>query len=290
MSQNQDNKEYTLIREASSLTAEMVAAIRARSEHTPEAKALVTFSGTVISNIFHTLAPTPVINIGPVRDLTTNYLVEKYLPKDGQKRVFVDLACGYSSRGAVLARLRPDVLVYEIDLPPIIEQKLLRYKRRNVVMPANHKMIRADVKINTFSSDLLEGNQADVIMTRGLLIYFDIPTIVLTAGNILKVLKPGGHLIADLVMGTVQTLGPFSIILNFIRKQTNSDASRGRVPSPEEGENLFLNAGYSSAKAYRFSDFDTQLDLPKPYNNMMLIIDAQRAAEDKTTATSPDSI
>jgi O-methyltransferase involved in polyketide biosynthesis len=281
MSQKPDETDYTLIREASLLTAEMVAAIRARTEDTPEAKALVTFSGTVISSVFHTLAPPPVVNISPVRDLTMNHLVDKYLPHDGQQRVFVDLACGFSSRGAVLARLRPDVLVYEIDLPPVIDQKMLRYSRRKIELPPNHHMIRADVKLSALTPDLLGGHYADVIMARGLLIYFDVPAIQLAAHNILSGLKPGGHFIADLVMGTEETLGPFNAIVGFIRKQTTSDATRGRVPSPEAGESLFQSAGYAAAKAYRFSDFEEWLELPKPYNNMMLVIHAQRSVADK---------
>ncbi|MDQ7027223.1 MAG: class I SAM-dependent methyltransferase [Anaerolineae bacterium] len=282
MPQNRNNEDYTLIREASPLTAEMVAAVRAKTENTPEAKALVTFSGTVISNIFHVLAPAPVVNISEVRDLTMNYLVDKHLPADGQNRIFVDLACGYSSRGAVLARLRPDVTVYEIDLPTVINQKSRRYQRNNINLPENHRMISADMKMVALS-ELLDGKLADVVMARGLFIYFDINTISLAAQNVLTGLKPSGHFITDLVLGTDQSLGSFTAIINFIRKQTGSDASRGRVASKEEGEKLFLEAGYATSKAYQFSDFEEEIDLPKPYNNMMLVVESQRTAETQTT-------
>ncbi len=283
MSQQHPDDKPIIIREASSLTAEMVAAIRAKTENTPEAKALVTISGTVIANIVFALASQAVINISPVRDAISNYLCEKHLPEDGQTRIFVDLACGYSSRGAVLARLRPDVQVYEIDLPPVINEKLKRYGRRGIEMPANHHMVRADMKTSSLS-DLLDGQKADVVMARGLFIYFDLDTIKQASHNIQKGLKPGGHLICDLVEGTDQSFGAFAAILNFIRRQTNSDASRGRVASPADGEALFLDTGYAAAKAYHFSDFEDTLSLPQPYNNMMLLVEARAAAEEEATA------
>jgi O-methyltransferase involved in polyketide biosynthesis len=293
MSQERNNKEYSVLREASPLTAEMVAAVRVRTEDTPEAKALVTFTGHVIANIFYALAPKKVINISPVRELTTNYLVDKYLPDDGQKRIFVDLACGYSSRGAVLARQRPDVTVYEIDLPAVITQKKLRYARRKINLPDNLKMVSADMKISSLS-DLLDGQKADVVMSRGLFIYFDKDTITLAARNIFDGLKSNGHFITDLVFGTEQSLGTFSAIINFIRKQTNSDASRGRVATLEEGEQLFHDAGYATVKAYHFSDFEDKVDLPQAYLDMMLVVDAQPMAEDiineERVATIPTAL
>jgi hypothetical protein len=126
---------------------------------------------------------------------------------------------------------------------------------------------------------LLDGQKADVVMSRGLFIYFDKDTITLAARNIFDGLKPNGHFITDLVFGTAQSLGAFSAIINFIRKQTNSDASRGRVATLEEGEQLFHDAGYATVKAYHFSDFEDKVDLPQPYLDMMLVLDAQPVAE-----------
>jgi O-methyltransferase involved in polyketide biosynthesis len=262
-----------IVREASPLTAELVAAARARRENTPEAQALATFTGHVLANIFLSIAPTPVVNTAQCRELGMNFLVDKYLPNDGKRRVFVDLACGFSSRGAIMARERPDVTVIEIDLPQVIEQKRNRYTARHITLPANHQFISADMQVRTLA-EVLKELRADVVMARGLLIYFDHPMIIHAAQNIVTGLKPGGHFIADLVLNTGNNLNPFAPIIKFIRQQTRSDVTRGGVASPPDAEALFHTAGFDLTKAYLFDELADEVEFPKPYNNLMVLVDA----------------
>ncbi len=110
------------LREASPLTAEIVAALRTRWTDAPEAKALSTFTGQMLANIFDRLAPESVRNIGLARERGMDYLVDKHLG-NGEGKIFVDLACGFSARGVLLAKAFPALTVIEIDLKNIIAQK-----------------------------------------------------------------------------------------------------------------------------------------------------------------------
>ncbi|MDX2163573.1 MAG: class I SAM-dependent methyltransferase [bacterium] len=275
MAQEPVKPSQGIVREASPLTAELVAGARARFENSPEARAMVTFSGHVLARMFHTIASESIVNTGTARDVTMNYLVEAHLPTDGTRRTFVDLACGYSSRGAVLARQRPDLDVIEIDLPPVVKEKRIRYARAAIKLPENHRFITADLKTSALH-EMLGDVRADVVMARGLLIYFDMPTITSAIQHILTGIKPGGRLIADLVYNAGDRLSGFGQVVNFIRRDTHSDASRGQFESPEAAAALFAANGYADVRAETIESTAKRAGYEKPLNNLMILVDAGR--------------
>ncbi len=285
------------LREASPLTAEIVAALRTHWTDAPEAKALSTFTGQMLAGIFERLAPESVRNIGLARERGMDYLVDKHLG-NGEGKIFVDLACGFSARGVLLAKAFPALTVIEIDLKNIISQKKTRYNRGKIDIPSNHEFIAADLKAVNLT-DALSGRKADIVMARGLFIYFKEPDIRHASAHILTGLKPGGRFIADMVLASKEELSPFQRIGDFFQHQTHSDARVGRIETLEDGITLFKEIGYAHVDGYRFSDLEAVANLPTPNTNMMLMVDAQAALEQTvpstqaqliTTTTAPPSV
>jgi O-methyltransferase involved in polyketide biosynthesis len=275
------------LREASPLTAEIVAALRTHWTDAPEAKALTTFTGQMLANIFERLAPESVRNIGLARERGMDYLVDKHLG-NGEGKIFVDLACGFSARGVLLAKKFPALTVIEIDLRNIIAQKKSRYIKSKIALPSNHEFVAADLKaVNLMEA--LNGRKADIVMARGLLIYFKEEDIRQAAAHVLTGLKPGGRFIADMVMASKEELSPFQRIGDFFQRQTHSDARVGRFETKEEGITLFKDLGYENVDGYLFSDLEQVANLPTPNTNMMLMVDAQFTSEKTATAKQTDT-
>lgn len=245
---------------ASQRGAEILAALRAELQPTPETKALSRLAGRAIAWVILRLERNhAALNFVTVRPSALTHLVRQHLPPDG---VFVDLEVGFHPRGLILGRQRPDARLIEIDIPSIIRERRRRIESHLLggLLP-NIELREADLGVTPLSA-VLQSQQADVICSEGLNAYFTPPHITQIAAGVRDCLKPGGVYVTDMAWQ--------------IGMQEAQDATRfysrqagrfhGVMPDLESMYQLLIDAGFSKANitAYRPSELAQTLGLPTP--------------------------
>lgn len=121
---------------------------------------------------------------------------------DGAVRL-VELACGLSSRGVLTAERHPDVEVVEVDLPAMVGHKRTALERGGVSLD-NHRLLAIDL-LSPTGLDGLEGPGRTVVVTEGLLNYYDTPTVEALARRISPLAGRRGRWLADVALGAKMT-------------------------------------------------------------------------------------
>lgn len=102
----------------------------------------------------------------------------------------IDFGCGIGRLSLPLADAGYDVLA--VDASQAMLEGLL--ERASLVNPGKLGVLKSD---GSTLADALDGRQADVVIARAVLIHHDYAGVEAIVRNLSRVLRPGGHLIAD---------------------------------------------------------------------------------------------
>ncbi len=255
----------------------MLAGIRAELRPKPEYLAMTRTAGRVIGSFLLRLArgDQAKLNVVVARPEGFRHLISEIL-RGKPEAHFVELAAGFLPRGWQLAQEFPQMQITEIDLPEVITEKQTRFQRARLTLPANLRMLKADLGVTPLS-EVLAGNKADVISAEGLLIYFPLDKVQQIAEGVRQVLKAGGVFIAD--MGTKETLqelgqGQARQAIGIFRR--NAGNWVGVAESPAHAQELFKAAGYAQVETYKMPELAERLPhVPKPVANATLFVIAR---------------
>jgi O-methyltransferase involved in polyketide biosynthesis len=265
-------KHFDLGRTSEQRSAEIVAALRAVVEPSPEANALSSMKGRAFARfLLRFVSDKAIINATPVRQLCMTKLLQRILRKSPNTVTVLEVASGFSARGLRVARDFPQVRVVEVDLPAVVEEKRQRLERAgNIHIPSNISWISADLS-KTPLDELLEGREIAVVMAEGLLPYFTPAEIKKIAAGIYPLLSPGGRLIADIVntTGWTDVQNATGLVANMLAREIGKFS--GVVGTAEEAEELFRAAGYQQVKAYHQAKLAREFSLPVSADTSFLV-------------------
>ncbi|HEX2908542.1 MAG TPA: class I SAM-dependent methyltransferase [Phototrophicaceae bacterium] len=255
--------------------AEILAGFRAEKHPTPETIALSRWSGRIIARMLMRMAT----NDAPANFTTARFKVIEALTRRAlattENATIVEIACGLSPRGLLLAKALPQAQVIEIDLPDVVRDKRLRLQQaKNVQVPANLQWIAADLAITPLA-EVLNERQVDVVSAEGLLPYFSPAEITSLAKGIWRSLKPGGKFIADIPWR--EGVEQIRAIMGFFSRQAGE--FKGMVNQEDDARKPLLDAGYKTVNLYRASQFADELKLPLPLIDVSFFIEAQKDCE-----------
>lgn len=230
-------------------TAEMVAGMRYELEKSDLNNALSRFAGRMAGRMIVSLMrERDQINYILARPATFQYLTKQHVASLTGDVIMVDIAAGFSPRGIQLARELPKVQVIEIDLPDVVEEKQRRLKSANISVPDNLKWYKADLGVEALS-DVLEGAKVDLVSAEGLNPYFKHEDIIRIASHVRESLKPGAVYISDIGWEAIQHQTKENASIGLFKR--NATTFLGTVKTDEEGQELFLKAGYDPVEIKR---------------------------------------
>ena len=111
-----------------------------------------------------------------------SHCLERLIEEENVEQV-LEIGCGLSPRGYSFSRKYPHLHYIEADLPDMAKRKKELLTRRNAFGP-NHKVITCDFfksgalnGLDHVFNESLDTTKKTVILTEGLISYFDLPTI-----------------------------------------------------------------------------------------------------------------
>jgi O-methyltransferase involved in polyketide biosynthesis len=253
--------------------AEILAGLRAELFPTPETLALARWGSRIIAQVFARLEKSkPALNFVAVRPQGMTELVKRALPANGEGSVVVDIACGFSPRGVLMAQAYPDLHVIEIDLPDVIRDKQVRLKNaRNVVVPTNLSWRTADLGVTPLSQ-VLDNQRVDVVVAEGLTAYFTPEENQRIASRIRESLKPGGSYICDIPLE--EGMKNARDATRFFSRQAGTFL--GIMKDEQAMRQLMLDAGYSRVEIVHPQVLADEIGLPSPVMEFSLFVVATR--------------
>lgn len=141
------------------------------------------------------------------RHLIIDHLLEKAVTEQGVSQV-VEIACGLSPRGTLMARrfAGHDLRYIEADLPGMAARKRTLLEQAGE-LSARHEVVEIDIldqgsaiSLESVFRDRLDPSRKTLVITEGLVNYFDYPTITGFWSRLADALKmfPSGIYLTDL--------------------------------------------------------------------------------------------
>ncbi|HEX2908540.1 MAG TPA: class I SAM-dependent methyltransferase [Phototrophicaceae bacterium] len=256
--------------------AEILAGFRAEKYPSPDTVALSRWSGRIVARLLMRLAGSELpINFPMARFLVFEGLIRRAIPTDGSSFTLVEIACGLSPRGLRLAREFPHIKVIEIDLSSVIQDKQQRLRvAKNLHIPPNIEWRAADLGITPLA-EVLENQPADVMVAEGLFGYFASEEVTQIAKGVYALLKPGGKLIGDVTWKAGSD--DSKQVSSFFSRQAGE--FKTVIKTDDEGQKLFLDAGYETVNVYHASQHIEEFKLPHPLTDITVIIEAKKHYE-----------
>lgn len=184
----------------------------------------------------------------------------------------LEIACGLSPRGHLLTQHFPHLHYVEADLPDMAQRKQKLLSERNG-FGANHKVIACNILeqgaphgLDYILRDVLDPNQATIVITEGLVNYFSRAAItpfwktLAQEGQHYKAL----HYFADTY--PLSKTDALYKVINPVMK-TLGTITRAEVnplfESDEQVQHYFSDLGFSETQVHQPEDFYPHLDIPK---------------------------
>ncbi len=133
-----------------------------------------------------------------------DHVVETAIKKQGVSQV-VEIACGLSPRGVSVRNKFPETTYIEADLPGMAEKKRAILQQQNL-LSEKHQVVNCNI-LTTEGNDTLEAvfakldpKKPTLVITEGLVNYFDLPTISGFWKRLAAILKtfPSGHYVSEI--------------------------------------------------------------------------------------------
>lgn len=200
-----------------------------------------------------------------------DHRIRQLIEQEGVTQI-LEIACGLSPRGYTFSRQYPHLHYVEADLPGMATRKQSLLLRHQGFGP-NHKVVACNIfesgepnGLDHVLANVLEPGRPTIIITEGLVNYFDLPTI---SGFWKKLAQlgqqfPAAWYITDLVpevkefhkrvlvSAAQKALGVMTQSRTNLHFRTDPDVERG-----------FRQCGFQSVTVHRPEDFYDVLDIPR---------------------------
>jgi O-methyltransferase involved in polyketide biosynthesis len=199
-----------------------------------------------------------------------DHLLERAVADEGVTQV-VEIACGLSPRGTRVSRRFASVSYVEADLPDMAARKRRLLEAAGELGPS-HRVVDLDIldsdsprSLETVFSRELDHSRKTLVITEGLVNYFDYPTIHGFWTRLATALKPfpGGSYLTDLYPGSRRRRANRAVSAFQV---TLARATRSRVTLHFTDENSiregFRAAGFSSTVVHRPESYFGVLPIP----------------------------
>lgn len=199
-----------------------------------------------------------------------DHRLERLIRDNGVTQV-LEIACGLSPRGLQFARRFPHVRYLEADLPGMVARKrdLLQKHHslsdRHNVIECNFFEKNTPAALDTILRERFDRTQPIVIVTEGLVNYFDLPTISSVWAKIAKLTRdfPAAWYLTDLypeAHGSAAPLVNLGALL--LRQIARSDVTL-HFPSDDAIEEGFKMCGFSEVTAHQPEQFYDAMPIPR---------------------------
>lgn len=201
-----------------------------------------------------------------------DYLLEKAVMEEGVTQI-VELACGLSPRGTLMARQFADLDVHyvETDLPGMAARKRQLLQEAGELSP-RHRMVElnileqdSEISLERVFSRDLDSKRKTLVITEGLVNYFDYPTIHAFWKRLAFVLKqfPAGIYLTDLYPNfqwhrSVRAARLFKSALAMVTR-SRVTLHFGNEAAIREG---FREAGFAESTVHLPESYYGRLDIP----------------------------
>lgn len=133
-----------------------------------------------------------------------DHVVETAIKKQGVSQI-VEIACGLSPRGVSVRNKFPDITYIEADLPGMAEKKRAILQQQNL-LNEKHQVVNCNILATEGNETLetvfsrLDPKKPSLVITEGLINYFDLPTISGFWKRLAAILKifPSGHYVSEI--------------------------------------------------------------------------------------------
>ena len=189
---------YGLGRSGGQRGAEILAGLRAISTPSPEAAALSTMMGRLITRtLISMLRNKGAINYVFARSAAYENRLRQELKDAPEGALLVEIAAGLSPRGLTMAREFPHIQVIDIDQQDVVDAKRQRIENSRLNVPSNLTFVGIDLGVEDLQS-YLDGRKAYAIAAEGLVGYLDETEFDFLLSNIYRSLRPNGLFVADI--------------------------------------------------------------------------------------------
>ncbi|CBL44048.1 predicted O-Methyltransferase involved in polyketide biosynthesis [gamma proteobacterium HdN1] len=212
-------------------------------------------------SIRQTLLQRHVIMDHRLNDLIRNHGVNQVL----------EIACGLSPRGLHFTRRYPQLRYVEADLPNMVARKR-ELLTQNVKLSAHHQIVECNffengtpAALDTVLQQHFDASQPLVIVTEGLVNYFELPVISAVWSKIAHLTRtfPAAWYLTDVYPEAQGAIAPF---VNAGRK-TLGKMTRAKTSlhfrSAKEAREGFLAAGFREVTVHKPEQFYDTLPIPR---------------------------
>jgi O-methyltransferase involved in polyketide biosynthesis len=261
-------------------SAEIIAGWHAEVDPSQTKIALSRFGGRAVGKILVRLSGDPtILNMIPVRSQGITAKAEQHIEAARHDDLLiVDLGAGFSARGLTLAKAYPKATIVEVDLPDVVAEKKKRLARIPDYEPQpNLEWIVADLGVKPLD-EVLNHRKADVIISEGLLTYFDPQDIVRISSSVRQSLVPGGAFIFEIFWqhGMDELREQAGMALSRFLGQV--DKLRGLVTDENDVHQWMAEAGYNPVVTQVLSEAAIEHDLSQPVPDTAFIVVASNPA------------
>lgn len=198
-----------------------------------------------------------------------DYRLEHLIRDNGVTQV-LEIACGLSPRGLQFTRKFPGIRYIEADLPGMVARKR-ELLQKNSSLTEQHQVLECNffekdtpAALETLLRENFDTTQPLVIITEGLVNYFDLPTISSVWGKIARLTRnfPAAWYLTDLypsVHGRAATLVNIGTVL--LGQIARADVNL-HFDSDDAIEEGFKACGFSDVIAHQPEQFYDKLPIP----------------------------
>ncbi|MCA9931996.1 MAG: class I SAM-dependent methyltransferase [Anaerolineales bacterium] len=257
--------------------AEIIAALRAKMNPSPVARALTSRNGRLIAQLLQWLpGDKTAFNYVPARHQCITALTRQAISTKGASPTIVEVAAGFSGRGLQLAVELPHAKIIEVDLPTVIETKLARLRQAvNLPIPTNIRWLKTNLE-HTSLAQLLSGEKANIVIAEGLLIYFEPAMITRIAKGIYDSLSENGVLIADIYyrQGLTEAATASGAATKMMQRQAGKFL--GIAKDETMAKAFFTQADFHHVDVYQLKQLSGNLQIPYAVPNAGFLIVAYK--------------
>lgn len=195
----------------------------------------------------------------------------EHLIRDNGVSQVLEIACGLSPRGTQFARRYPQVRYVEADLPGMAARKrdLLQKNRqlsdKHTVIECNFFEKQSPASLESILRDRFDASQPLVIVTEGLVNYFELPTISAVWAKIAKLTRafPAAWYLTDLYPEVHGRAAPWvNLGARLLGQVTKADVNL-HFESDDAIEEGFRMCGFSEVVAHQPEQFYDKLPIPR---------------------------
>lgn len=204
------------------------------------------------------------------RHQVMDYRLEHLIRDNGVTQV-LEIACGLSPRGLLFSRRFPGVRYIEADLPGMVARKrdLLEKNQsltdRHDVIECNFFEKNTPAALETILQERFDRTQPLVIVTEGLVNYFDLPTISSVWAKIARLTKefPAAWYLTDLYPHAHGRAAPWVNLGALLLSQIARADVNLHFDSDDAIEDGFRMCGFSEVTAHQPEDFYDRVPIPR---------------------------